>query len=82
MTARVAVAVVSLVVVLAFAYFVPIIYVPAVSEGMCNVLCGFGGHAPYYTSISYRLIGQGAWYWPGHPQGIYELIDTPFGSFG
>lgn len=82
MKARVIVAVASVVAILAFIYFVPIIYVPAVPPSGCNGLCMFGGHGAYYTSISYRLIGQGAWYWPAKPQGTYELINTPFGSFG
>jgi hypothetical protein len=70
------------VVVIGLAYFVPVIYIPAVPESGCNGLCASGGHAQYYVSISYRLIRQGAWYWPGRPSGTYELINTPFGSFG
>ena len=71
-----------LVVVIGFAYLAPIIYVPGVPPSDCNFLCAPGGHGPCYVSVSYRLIGQGAWYWPANPIGTYELINTPFGSFG
>lgn len=81
MQARVVVAVVGVIAVLAFAYLVPIYYVPAVPPSGCNELCMSGGHSAYYVSLSYNFLGQGAWYWPGHP-GTYELINTPFGSFG
>src|SRR5580658_6644183 len=69
------------VVAIGFAYFAPIIYVPAVPPSNCDFLCASGGHTQYYVSVSYRLIGQGAWYWPTKPTGTYELINTPFGSF-
>lgn len=80
MKAKIAIA--ALIAVLAFVYFVPIYYIPAVPPSGCNELCMSGGHGPYYVSISYKIFGTGAWYWPANPQGTYELINTPFGSFG
>jgi hypothetical protein len=69
-------------VAIGFAYLAPIVYVPAVPLSGCDALCALGGHGQYYVSVSYQMIGQGAWYWPANPIGTYELINTPFGSFG
>ena len=82
MKAKTTVALGGVIAVLAVAYFVPIYYVPAVSPSDCNLSCALGGHGSYYVSISYKFLETGAWYWPTHPQGTYELINTPFGSFG
>lgn len=77
MKTKVSVTVVGVIAILAFAYFVPVIYVPALPPTPIS-----GGLGAHYVAISYKLIGQGAWFWPTHPQGTYEVINTPFGSFG
>jgi hypothetical protein len=77
LSSRTALAIALVVVVVGFAYFVPIIYVPAVVP-VCNVLCSLSGQPQYYASISFRLIGQGATH--GGLYGDYHLT-TPFGGF-
>jgi hypothetical protein len=74
---RTTLAVVLVVAMVGFAYFAPIVYVPAVMP-ICNVLCITSGHSQYYASISFRLIGQGATH--GGMYGDYHLT-TPFGGF-
>ena len=82
MRPKLALGIALVMVVVGFAYLAPMISVPAVPPSGCNFSCAFGGHGEYYVSVSYRLIGQGAWYWPANPHGTYELINTLFGSFG
>ncbi|HUH99649.1 MAG TPA: hypothetical protein VLY65_01275 [Nitrososphaerales archaeon] len=93
MRPKLALVVALVVVALGFAYLAPVINIPAQSQSGCNSSCappgpGYtvsspltGGLSDHYVSLSYRLIGQGAWYWAG-PDGTYELLNTPFGSFG
>jgi hypothetical protein len=66
------------VLVLGFAYLAPVVYVPAVMPSNCSLECAAGGTAQHYVSVSYRLIGQGAFYWPHGP---YELVNTPIGNY-
>jgi hypothetical protein len=81
MRPKLAIAIALVVVMVGFTYLAPIIYVPAVPPSHCNGFCMLGGHGAYYVSLPYQKIGQCAWYWVGNP-GTYELINTPFGSFG